>query len=332
MPSKHSSTVLLDVNPGSPAVEPEPLPVEAGSDDPFRILILGDFSGRDHRPSLAARRPQRIDRDNFDDVLRSLETQAGLRLDQTTAVKLSFAALTDFEPDAIFKRCDLFREPAARAAAAPAQRRSSIEADVARITSGSLLDEIVEQNDVNHSPDKHSTESKNDLQSVIDQVVAPHLVQPEDRTAIERTHTGLMRAILHHPHFQALEAAWRALDIVARALDTDGQLALYILDVTRAELEVNLDDLPLGSQPWAVIAGNYSFDYSERDVELLTKLGALARRSGAPFIAEGAPPDDSSENPEWLALRSTASRSRKRRAVRSIATICGRIPHLLARC
>jgi type VI secretion system protein ImpC len=312
MPLKPSSSVRLDVAPGSPDEEPEPLPLEAAPEDPFRILILGDISGREGRPTLGSRRPQRIDRDNFDDVLASMHVQATLRLGSNATVRLNFTTLADFEPDSIFGRCELFHgsapvpPPESRdfgSAQAPAGTSSSIGADAVRLTSGSLLDEIVDQADVHRPADLRS-----DLQSVIDRVVAPHLVRAsrEDRSALDQAHSVLMRAILHHPQFQALEAAWRALDWLTRGLDTDGALSLYVLDVTRDELERGVDDLTAQltpREPWAVIAGNYVFDRSAGDVALLQRLGAVARRAGAPWIAESAPPDEDSESPEWRALR-----------------------------
>jgi type VI secretion system protein ImpC len=317
MPPKPSSSIVLDVNAGNPVEQPQPLPVQAGPDDPFRILILGDFSGGLNRPAAGSRRPQRIDRDNFDDVLQRMHVQASLRLGPATSVRLNFTSLSDFEPDSIFERCELFHstpvQPAARelvesqpaesepAGSPPPATSSSIEADAARITSGSLLDEIVGQADA-----PRPREFRSDLQSVIERVVAPHLVRPEDHSARDRAHSVLMRAILHHPQFQALEAAWRALDWLTRGLDTDGVLSLHVLDVTRDELEGALDELtPLLAprEPWAVIAGNYVFDRSAGDTALLQRLGKIAGRAGAPWIAESAPPDEESENSGWRALR-----------------------------
>ena len=123
---------------------------------------------------------------------------------------------------------------------------------------------------------------------------------------MDQAHSVLMRAILHHPQFQALEAAWRALDMLARGLDTDGALSLHVLDVTRDELDggfKDLDGLFMEREPWAVIAGNYVFDRSTRDVEVLSKVATLARRVGAPWIAESAPPEEGSPTPEWRTLR-----------------------------
>ena len=66
MPKFASATVSLDVEAGA-----EPLPAKPESDAPFRILVLGDFSGRGNRgePAAGRLRPYLIDRDNFDQVL-----------------------------------------------------------------------------------------------------------------------------------------------------------------------------------------------------------------------------------------------------------------------
>ena len=49
-----------------------------------------------------------------------------------------------------------------------------------------------------------------------------------------------MRDILHHPDFRALEAAWRSLHFLIRRLETDEQLTVSVLDVTKAELTADL--------------------------------------------------------------------------------------------
>ena len=49
-----------------------------------------------------------------------------------------------------------------------------------------------------------------------------------------------LRSILHHPEFQAIEAAWRAIYFLVRRLETDSSLKVYLLDVSREELAVDL--------------------------------------------------------------------------------------------
>jgi type VI secretion system protein ImpC len=146
-----------------------------------------------------------------------------------------------------------------------------------------------------------------------------------------------MRAILHDPGFQALEAAWRAVFFLVHRLETGSELKLCLLDVSKAELAADLrssQDLSstalyrllvkrsAGSQdvqPWAVLAGNYTFDGSVEDVELLGRIAKIAAQAGAPFVAAASPqivgcvslantpdPDDWSQPADreaWDALR-----------------------------
>src|SRR5262249_60109251 len=67
----------------------------------------------------------------------------------------------------------------------------------------------------------------------------PH--QDELIAAVDAATTEQMRAILHYTAFQEIEAAWRAAYFVVRKLDTDNQLQVYLLDVSREELAADLD-------------------------------------------------------------------------------------------
>jgi type VI secretion system protein ImpC len=140
-------------------------------------------------------------------------------------------------------------------------------------------------------------------------IVQPHLVSGEDPRQIELEVTintaaaEMMRIILHHPNFQALEAAWRALDFLVSGLETDARLKLYVLDMSKSELAGDLSgvndlrttglykllveqtvDTP-GGEPWAAIAGNYTFERTREDAELLGRVAKIAGAAGAPFIA-----------------------------------------------
>jgi type VI secretion system protein ImpC len=334
-----SSSVQLDVDAGRSQVltETEAFPPKAELDDPFRILILGDFSGRDS----GGRKAIAVNRDNLDQVLRALGVRLDLRLGSGAAEPLSlgFDELEDFEPDRIFQRCDLFRKLSERPASstqAPSQPARaparSPDADVARLTSGSLLDEIVGHSETGAGATP--SRRRDEFQEVVERIVAPHLTPPEDPQAVraaadsQQRMSLLMRAILHHPDFQALESVWRALDLVVRRLESDELLKLYILDISKAEIAADLArfdaarprDLRAtelyrtlveqtvetpGGEAWAVIAGNYGFDRSASDVELLAKLGLIARAAGAPFIAESVPSRDenAADHRAWQAFR-----------------------------
>ena len=77
-------------------------------DAPFRLLLLGDWSGK--RANL--NRPIFIDRDNFEDVMRKLNVGVTLDLQGNgeETIELTFEELDDFHPDNIFRQVPLFND------------------------------------------------------------------------------------------------------------------------------------------------------------------------------------------------------------------------------
>ena len=99
--------VRLDVNPASPSSPARPDP-----ETPFRIAVLGDFSGRGSRgivesgQAMARRRRWLIDRDNLDEVMERLEVE----LDLPVAGKVRFRELEDFHPDRLYTELEMFQK------------------------------------------------------------------------------------------------------------------------------------------------------------------------------------------------------------------------------
>ena len=124
--------------------ESEPALVRS-SGDPFRIVLLGDFGGRAARqePRLL-RDPILIDPDNFEQAMERLGT--GLKFSAGgVPVSMRFRDLDDFHPDRVYRTLPVFqslRELRAELAD-PATFRSATP--VPAPSSGSLLDQIVEQ-------------------------------------------------------------------------------------------------------------------------------------------------------------------------------------------
>ena len=50
-----------------------------------------------------------------------------------------------------------------------------------------------------------------------------------------------------------------------------------------ATFELLVEKVP-GAEPWSVLAGNYTFDQSADDAQLLARMAAVARHAGAPFL------------------------------------------------
>jgi hypothetical protein len=85
-------------------------------DTPFRIALLGDFTGRGNRGAietgraLAARRPVRVDRDDMDDAIGRLSPELLLPVRGGSESGLvRFSELDDFHPDRLYDRLPRFR-------------------------------------------------------------------------------------------------------------------------------------------------------------------------------------------------------------------------------
>ncbi len=86
------------------------------ADTPFRIAILGDFSGRENRGVCeplkgASRRPMRIDCDNFEEIFTKLSPQLHLPIgdDPQASIVINFSDLDDFHPDQLYDKVDVFQ-------------------------------------------------------------------------------------------------------------------------------------------------------------------------------------------------------------------------------
>jgi len=326
MPQNPSrSSVHLDV---SAAGEPSAAVVDP--DAPFRILILGDFSGRANRrlhASLAGRRPVPVDMDNFDQAIEQM--LPALKLPRAT---LQFRELDDFHPDHLYRAAGVFQElagmkspprPAAKAAPAPAPSPPPES-----LVPG-LLDSMIETTEAR--PPAASFEETGDLAAFINRIMAPYLEERPDPGQVEwaarmnAVAGELMRNILHHPDFQAIEAAWRAVWMLVQELTTDGEIKISVFDATLQELmddRSGTEKLIAGRQdPWALIAANFDFGQSEEDAARLRAFGRMAGAIRAPFLAEAQPPSESMTQPHWQALRRSA-------AARSIGLV---LPRFLMR-
>ncbi len=126
---------------------------------------------------------------------------------------------------------------------------------------------------------------------------------------LDRALTGQVNAILHHPEFQVLEAAWRGLHFLVRRTDTDAQLKIRIFDIGKRELSRTLrkfrgaawDQSPVfrkiyeeeygqfGGEPFGILVGDYQFDHHPEDVQLLQDMAKIAAAAHAPFLTGAAP-------------------------------------------
>lgn len=303
---------------------------------PFHILLLGDWSGNSNRKSLNERRPVVIDRDNFEAVLKKLNVELDLDLqgDGEDVLRLQFTEFDDFHPDNLFRQVSLFsdlRDVRRRLANSEtfdsaanevrswfgfadenllndAEIQSEID-DAPPIDSNNLLDMILTQPSELAASIKPQKVDNSDLGRFVSKIVSPYLIKIDESeqskliAAVDETVSELMRTILHHPKYQALESAWRGLYFLVRRLETDVDLKVFILDVSKDELISNLKSVNSladsflyrwlitesietpGSEPFSVFGGNYSFGVNVEDIALLLRIAKLANAANAPFIS-----------------------------------------------
>jgi type VI secretion system protein ImpC len=275
-------------------------------DDVFRILILADFGAAD------LGKPVLVDRDNLEDILEKWKVSVEVPL----AGAIPFRSLDDFHPDELYRRLNLFkslREARERLEDPDTHKETAqqifnpptAEATMDLLKSSSLLDQVVEEASGGSVSDPFT--------EYLRRLVAPYTVPnpdpklPEMLAEIDAAVAGNMRAILHDKGFQTVEAAWRALDLLVRAVETGVELKIYAMhlpenlfagDMVRAKSlkETVLHSL-LSAMHWNFVFGAYTFGDSELDIEVLGRASLLASHFGTTLIAAATPDFEKWEEP-----------------------------------
>ena len=127
--------------------------------------------------------------------------------------------------------------------------------------------------------------------------------------AIDAKLTEQINRIIHHPDYQKLESAWRGLHYMVTNTETDEHLKIRVMDISKQELAKTLkkfkgtawDQSPIfkrvyeqeygqfGGEPFGAIVGDYHFDQTPPDVELLAEMAKIAAAAHAPFITGASP-------------------------------------------
>ncbi len=346
MPQDRSfSEVHLDVDPGRQShatVDATP-----AADRIFRIAVCGDLRGNLPGTGATSRGHWRVDRDDLDDVLASIAPTVRLTLSKDLTVDVTIRDMEDFHPDRLYEQLPQFtrlRELRARLASPATFRDAAAEwtspaasssspppsaaetaASLAAPSSEGLLDAIVGGSVPNDAP-----QSADDLYAFIQRAVAPHLVPREDpRQAelvqeIDQSIATVMRALLHHPAFQALERFWLGVRRLVRTVDTDAHLQIHLVDMPRdafarnalAAADVRETALfrtlsaiaPVDEGGWSVIVAHHAFDAGAQDIGLLRRLAAIGTALDAAVLAEARPELalgdlDETATASWAALR-----------------------------
>jgi type VI secretion system protein ImpC len=306
-------------------------PVRKGAGATFGVAVLGDFSGRANRgelekgEALAGRKPRRVDIDNLDSVLESMQLKLCLPIaDDGGAVEIEISSMDDFHPDELYDKLEIFSELASLRkklkntstfAAAAAEVRSwgdSADSAPARMrpkARGSAIPNAKMSDFARLMGKSTAVAEETPADELIKQIVGPYVTaaaspdQQQMLNAVDSALSAAMRRVLHHPDFQTLEALWRSVDLLIRELETDGNLQVILYDISAEEIAADLSSsenleetglykllveqpaLDLRTTPSSVIVGNYNFELSPPHAELLGRIAQIATAAQAPFIA-----------------------------------------------
>lgn len=121
---------------------------------------------------------------------------------------------------------------------------------------------------------------------------------------IDAKMTEQINQIMHHEDFRKLEGAWRGLHHLVNNTETDEMLKIRVMNIKKKELGKTLkkykgtawDQSPLfkkiyeeeygqlGGAPFGCLVGDFHFDHSPPDVEILAGMAQVAAAAHAPFI------------------------------------------------
>lgn len=127
--------------------------------------------------------------------------------------------------------------------------------------------------------------------------------------ALDQKLTEQVNLILHHEDVQKLEGAWRGLHHLVHNTETDEMLKIRVFNITKSELGKTLkrykgtawDQSPIfkriyeeeygqfGGEPYGCLVGDYYFDQSPPDVELLGEMAKISAAAHTPFISGASP-------------------------------------------
>lgn len=126
---------------------------------------------------------------------------------------------------------------------------------------------------------------------------------------IDKRLTEQINLILHHDDFQKLEGSWRGLRYLVNNTESEEMLKIRVMNISKKDVHKTLrkfkgtawDQSPIfkkvyeheygqfGGEPYGCLIGDYYFDHSPPDVQLLGELAKVSAAAHTPFIAAADP-------------------------------------------
>ena len=284
---------------------------------PFRIVVLGDLSGRPdaEREPLAARRASQVDIDNFDTVFARLAPAAriaGLQDKLGIELRIALENMDEFSADSLLARlpAESLAALAPAVAAPPVGAASAAGADaedpaetLRRLLGGSVPDTAPARASAVPAPKADAAVDRFIRQLVGAAPPAPQPVAAPAPAGSNEAAAALLRHVLRDAEWRRLECAWRAVDRFVRQLDmANGRVRLELLDCRADELLADLvacggdaarsalqAALRGDGRGCALLVSLEEFGPAMTELSLLGGLAATAAAHGAVLIAGAAP-------------------------------------------
>jgi type VI secretion system protein ImpC len=161
--------------------------------------------------------------------------------------------------------------------------------------------------------DSAAAEVENAVATLVQQALSDTTLVKEDVldtldsmiAKLDQQLTLQLNEIIHAPEFQQLESAWRGLHYVVFNSETDTSLKIRVMNVGKTELSrefkvypgarwdqspmfkqlYNAEYSTLGGEPYGCLVGDYYFDHSPTDVQLLRDVSKISAAMHAPFLS-----------------------------------------------
>ncbi|MFO7704956.1 MAG: type VI secretion system contractile sheath large subunit [Halopseudomonas sp.] len=178
----------------------------------------------------------------------------------------------------------------------------------------SILDSIIAETRLSPDDEAYAI-AKRGVSAFIEELLKPQNDQePVKKAMVDRMIAEIdaklsrqMDDILHQPGFQALESAWRGLQVLVERTNFRENIKLELINASKQDLLDDFEDSPelvqsglykhvytaeygqFGGQPVAALIANYYFDPSAQDMKTLQHVSSVASMAHAPFIAAAGP-------------------------------------------
>lgn len=180
---------------------------------------------------------------------------------------------------------------------------------------------------------------------------------------LDKKLSAQVNAIIHHEKFQQLESAWRGLSYLVNNTQTSERQKIRVLNVSKKDLAKSLkkfkgtawDQSPMfkalyeaeygtaGGEPFGCLIGDYYFNQTAPDIEMLKGISQIAAAAHMPFISAADPsimnfeswqelsnPRDISKifgTPEYAAWRSFRESEDSRYVALTMPRVLSRMPY-----